>query len=112
MDCEGAITRVYEYLDGELTVWRRRAITRHLDRCPPCAQGFTFEVEVRRVAYVRTHPPDYPVKYVGEWPDPLPRESRIDVPPGRIQPVWITVHAPDGTPPGDYAGAVTLDIPR
>jgi mycothiol system anti-sigma-R factor len=49
MDCEGAITRVYEYLDGELTVWRRRAITRHLDRCPPCAQGFTFEVEVRRV---------------------------------------------------------------
>lgn len=49
MDCEGVITRVYEYLDGELTVWRRRAITRHLDRCPPCAQGFTFEVEVRRV---------------------------------------------------------------
>ena len=49
MDCDGAITRVYEYLDGELTVWRRRAITRHLDRCPPCAQGFIFEVELRRV---------------------------------------------------------------
>ena len=49
MDCDHAIIRVYEYLDGELTVWKRRAITRHLDECPPCAQGFTFEIEVRRV---------------------------------------------------------------
>jgi mycothiol system anti-sigma-R factor len=49
MDCEHAHLRVYEYLDGELTVWKRRAITRHLDDCPPCAQGFTFEIEVRRV---------------------------------------------------------------
>ena len=49
MDCDNAIHRVYEYLDGELTVWRRRAIARHLDDCPPCAQGFTFEVELRQV---------------------------------------------------------------
>jgi anti-sigma factor RsiW len=42
MDCEHAHLRVYEYLDGELTVWKRRAITRHLDDCPPCAEGFTF----------------------------------------------------------------------
>ena len=49
MDCEQAIHRLYEYLDGELTVWRRRAIARHLDECPPCAQGFTFEVELRQV---------------------------------------------------------------
>jgi mycothiol system anti-sigma-R factor len=49
MDCDHALLRVYEYLDGELTVWKRRAITRHLDECPPCAQGFTFEIEVRRV---------------------------------------------------------------
>ena len=41
--------RVYEYLDGELTVWKRRAITRHLDDCPPCAEGFTFELDLRRV---------------------------------------------------------------
>ena len=33
MDCEQSIHRVYEYLDGELTVWRRIAITRHLDEC-------------------------------------------------------------------------------
>jgi len=41
--------RVYEYLDGELTMWKRRAIARHLDECPPCAKGFTFEIEIRRV---------------------------------------------------------------
>ena len=49
MDCEQAHLRVYEYLDGELTVWKRRAIARHLDECPPCAEGFVFEVELRRV---------------------------------------------------------------
>lgn len=57
MDCDGAITRVYEYLDGELTAWRRRAISRHLDRCPPCAQGFTFEVELRRVIITKCSEP-------------------------------------------------------
>ena len=49
MDCDDALHRVYEYLDGEMTMWRRRAITRHLDECPPCADGFTFEVELRRI---------------------------------------------------------------
>jgi mycothiol system anti-sigma-R factor len=49
MDCEQAIHRVYEYLDGELTVWRRRAIARHLDECPPCADAVVFEVELRQV---------------------------------------------------------------
>ena len=24
-------------------------ITRHLDDCPPCAEGFTFELDLRRV---------------------------------------------------------------
>lgn len=49
MDCEHAIRQVYSYLDGELTQWKRRAIARHLDECPPCAQGFSFEVELRHV---------------------------------------------------------------
>jgi len=53
MDCDGAIHRVYHYLDGEMTVWKRRAIARHLDECPPCAQGFTFEVHIRRVIAMR-----------------------------------------------------------
>ena len=49
MDCEQTIHRIYEYLDGELTVWRRRAIARHLDECSPCADGVAFEVQLRRV---------------------------------------------------------------
>lgn len=49
MDCEKASYRVYHYLDGELTVWRRWSIKRHLDKCPPCAQSFDFEIELRQV---------------------------------------------------------------
>lgn len=52
MDCDHAYVRVYHYLDGEMTVWKRRAIKRHLDECPPCAQGFDFELEIRRVVSV------------------------------------------------------------
>jgi hypothetical protein len=47
MDCDKAIYRVYGYLDGELTVWRRWTIRRHLGKCPPCAQGFDFELKQR-----------------------------------------------------------------
>ena len=53
MDCESASHRMYHYLDGELTVWRRWVIARHLDRCPPCAQGFDFEIELRQVIAAR-----------------------------------------------------------
>jgi len=49
VDCDKVQHRLYHYLDGELTVWRRWAITRHLDDCPPCAEGFSFEIEVRQV---------------------------------------------------------------
>jgi mycothiol system anti-sigma-R factor len=61
MDCDEAIVRIYQYLDGELTVWRRRAISRHLDECPPCAQGFDFEMELRQVVASKCRdevPPD------------------------------------------------------
>lgn len=49
MDCDKAIYRVYRYLDGELTFYRRWSVKRHLHRCPPCAQGFDFEFELRQV---------------------------------------------------------------
>jgi len=53
MDCEQASYRMYRYLDGDLTVWRRWRIRRHLHRCPPCAQGFDFELEIRWVLATR-----------------------------------------------------------
>ena len=61
MDCEHASHRMYHYLDGELTVWRRWVITRHLNRCPPCAHGYDFEIELRQVIAMRcrdTVPPE------------------------------------------------------
>jgi len=53
MDCEDAIDRMYFYLDGEITRWRRWKISRHLGRCPPCAQGYDFEIVLRQVIAVR-----------------------------------------------------------
>jgi mycothiol system anti-sigma-R factor len=53
MDCDKAFHRMYHYLDGEVTVWRRWKITRHLDRCPPCGQAYAFEMEVRQVVASR-----------------------------------------------------------
>lgn len=41
--------QLYHYLDGELTDEKREAIARHLDLCPPCADGFDFEDELRRL---------------------------------------------------------------
>jgi mycothiol system anti-sigma-R factor len=61
MDCEHAIQRIYEYLDGELTAYKRAAIARHLDECPPCAHGFDFEIELRQVIAFKCRdevPPD------------------------------------------------------
>ncbi len=49
MDCDKVVYRVYHYLDGELTVWRRWCIRRHIAKCPPCADGFGFEISLRQV---------------------------------------------------------------
>ncbi len=65
-------------------------------------------VEIRRVHYVQTVKPDYPTAYVGAWPDALPHAEYIDVPANTVQPVWITIGAPDALLPGVYAGPVTL----
>jgi mycothiol system anti-sigma-R factor len=44
---------MHHYLDGELAVWRRWKIRRHINRCPPCADGFVYEVEFRQVIATR-----------------------------------------------------------
>jgi mycothiol system anti-sigma-R factor len=49
LDCSDAIHQIYHYLDGELTDEKRRAIAMHLDLCPPCEGGFSFEEELRRL---------------------------------------------------------------
>ena len=67
------------------------------------------QVEVLRVRYVPVTQPTDAVGVAGAWPDPLPPfRGPIDLPANRNQPLWIRVHVPTGTPPGDYAGSVRL----
>jgi mycothiol system anti-sigma-R factor len=46
---------VYFCLDGEMTVFRRWQITRHLSRCAPCQNGYDFELELRQIVAKRCH---------------------------------------------------------
>lgn len=46
-DCGEAISRLYNFLDGELTEERRTEIRRHLDDCAPCLHAYDFESELR-----------------------------------------------------------------
>jgi mycothiol system anti-sigma-R factor len=52
-DCQKAFHRMHPYLDGELRVWRRWSVRRHIKRCPPCADGFVYEIEFRQVIATR-----------------------------------------------------------
>lgn len=65
-------------------------------------------IDVNYVGYVNTVPPAYNVRWVGQWPDPLLNVTHVDVPARKVQPIWITVHAPKGTPAGDYVGTIAL----
>lgn len=47
MDCDQVISQLFAYLDGELTVWRRTAITRHLSDCGHCSEGFDYEQRIQ-----------------------------------------------------------------
>ena len=48
-DCEEALTELYTFLDGELTVEKREHIRVHLDDCNPCLEMYDFEAELRIV---------------------------------------------------------------
>ena len=52
--CDEALARMYEYLDGELdqsdVVERIRF---HLDDCPPCGDSFDFERRLKEVVKTR-----------------------------------------------------------
>lgn len=48
-DCSETVSRLYHYLDGQLTDERRQQIQRHLDECSPCLQAIGFERELRIV---------------------------------------------------------------
>ncbi len=67
-------------------------------------------ITTRIVGYVPTKKPYYPVKYVGEWPDPLLEKQLLNIPPGEAQPFWITVYAEKDTKPGLYKGLIKVSV--
>ena len=78
MDCDDALQVIYHYLDGELTPFKRAAIARHLDDCPPCAQGFDFETELRRIIAMKCR-------------DEVPQELRLRI----AQAIGLEMPPPD-----------------
>ncbi len=71
-------------------------------RIPP--EQITFN----QVGYVQTQRPGYEVERTGWFADPLLSPAQFDVKKGEVQPVWVTVRVPLGTPAGEYAGALTV----
>ncbi|MBF0478093.1 MAG: DUF4091 domain-containing protein [Candidatus Omnitrophica bacterium] len=69
-------------------------------------------ISIRVVGYVPTEKPYYPVKYVGEWPDPLLPLKPVHIEAGEVQPFWISIYADKDTPAGDYAGDILVSAPN
>lgn len=49
LDCEAVMTRLYYFLDRELSSEELAEVRAHLDACPPCRERFTFEANVLRL---------------------------------------------------------------
>ena len=66
-------------------------------------------ISVNFVGYVHTASSDrYTGQWAGLWPDPLLTLESVDLPVGKVQPVWVTLYAPAGTPAGRYTGKLTI----
>jgi len=49
MDCDQLLALINHYLDGGVSQWRHRAMTKHIVECPPCAGEHRFHVHYRQV---------------------------------------------------------------
>lgn len=47
--CDDALARLYPYLDGELTAFRRWRVRTHLRKCVGCGGAYSFEERLRLV---------------------------------------------------------------
>jgi hypothetical protein len=66
------------------------------------------DVAVYNVMYHPVRVPSHFEGATGLWPDALPPFQPFSVPGGEAAPVWFTVHARPGLPPGVYAGMIEL----
>lgn len=67
-------------------------------------------LELFRVEYVQVRQPSDVFGSTGLYPDPLVEvDGRVELAAGRNNAVWVTVHVPEGTPAGQYRGALEVD---
>jgi len=52
-ECDEALDRLHEYLDGELSPEQLTVLARHFDECWPCGERATFEQRLRIVVRYR-----------------------------------------------------------
>jgi len=64
---------------------------------------------IYRVGYVETVPPQYPVLYVGPWPDVLLPNGPLRVAGTDLGLFWVDVKVPRDAAPGAYRGQLTLE---
>jgi len=79
-----------------------------VDAPPLRGPGGALPLNWRRVDYVYTEAPKYPVAYSGWWPDPLLPAGPFDVAAGQRQPLWCSVSVPPDARPGRYTGEVAV----
>lgn len=60
IDCDGVLTRLYEYIDGELDDETIKNVRAHLDKCKRCYPRYNFESAFVRFleAHGKTPVPD------------------------------------------------------
>ncbi len=61
--CDDALNRLYPYLDGEVTVYRRFQVRRHLKKCHNCVGAFDFEERLKVVIRERSRE-DPPAEFI------------------------------------------------
>ena len=65
-------------------------------------------LEIHPVGYVHLPPGDIKLP-AGWYPDLILRKTTVDIGPSQtVQPLWIRVHTPAGTPRGDYQGTIEI----
>lgn len=53
VDCEKALYKMFDYMDGEVTWFQRVRLRRHFRNCYPCADELDFEITVQRIISVK-----------------------------------------------------------
>lgn len=84
-------------------------------------EAFTFQAVVvtgdRSLSDLRVAFEGFPATWTDAWTcincegvdeEGVPFQKTINVPPGTVQPLWMSIRIPDDTPPGQVTGSVTV----